>query len=231
MGCSHQLRLFTGDELDVFPDLARARKLSGVEFEGYFLDIGLPDTFEQAKRDIPFHRRRPIAFLDRDGVLNVDQGHTHRIEQLIWVEGAIRAVRLLNDAGYRVIVVTNQAGIGHGLYEEEDMQRFHNAMREHLASEGAWIDDLIHCPFHPAAKLPHFRHENHPDRKPNPGMLLKAFDRWPSRVGQSFLIGDNDSDVEAASAAGIPGYLYQRGLLDVLVAAILADKRNREVAP
>jgi D-glycero-D-manno-heptose 1,7-bisphosphate phosphatase len=164
---------------------------------------------------------RPAAFLDRDGVLNVDLGYVHRIEDLEWVAGAPSAVRRLNDAGYLVIVVTNQSGIGRGYYDEASMESVHQALRAHLAEAGARIDAIYACPFHPEAIVERFRHPDHPDRKPNPGLLLRAMEEFPIDPARSFMIGDKDSDMEAARRAGVAGHMFKGGDLDAFVQVVL----------
>lgn len=200
-------------ERDVFPRMAREGRIEASEFSGYFLDIGLPDTYAEARRDIPVRRSRPCAFLDRDGVLNVDHGYTHRPDQLVWIDGARDAVRRLNDAGHLVVVVTNQSGIARGFFTDDDLARFHHAMADDLAEVGAHIDAWYHCPYHADAVLPAYAVADHPDRKPNPGMLLRAMAEWPIRKDGSFLIGDKASDLAAAQAAGLPGHLFAGGNL------------------
>lgn len=207
-------------EQDVFPKLISAGQLRGRKFDGYFLDIGLPDTYDQAKQEIPARRKRPCAFLDRDGVLNVDAGYTHRPEDLLFVPGAPEAVRRLNEAGYYVIVITNQAGVAKGHFEEAAVHGFHTAMADALAATGAHIDAFYHCPFHEAATVEAYRQADHPDRKPNPGMILKAMAEWPVDSGRSFLIGDMDTDIAAARAAGLPGVLFPGGDLSVFLESL-----------
>jgi D,D-heptose 1,7-bisphosphate phosphatase len=204
-------------EADVFPRLAARGQLRGQAFAGYFLDIGLPDTYEQARREIPQRKRRPCAFLDRDGVLNKDDGYTYRPADLIWLPGAREAVKLLNEAGYYVVVVTNQAGIARGYYTEEDMHNFHQTMADQLADIGAHIDAFYFCPFHKDAQVDRYRVANHPDRKPNPGMIRKAMADWPIKPEGSFLIGDSQSDIDAAIATGLEHTRYEGGDVSVLV--------------
>ncbi len=210
-------------EQDIFPRLAASGELQGRVYDGYFLDIGLPDTYEQAQREIPPRRQRPCAFLDRDGVLNEDAGYTHKPEDLVWKPGVREAIRKLNETGYYVVVVSNQAGVARGYYAESDVDRFHGAMRRDLAEAGAHIDAFYYCPFHKDAAVDRYRADNHPDRKPNPGMIEKARSDWPIRSEGSFLVGDQDSDLAAAKAAGLPGYAYREGSLADLVDRILAD--------
>ena len=165
--------------------------------------------------------RKPAAFFDRDGVFNQDQGYVHRREDLAWIEGGPQAGRRLNDLGYLVIVVTNQSGIGRGYYDEAAMHAIHEALARHLAAAGAHIDAFYFAPHHEEAAEERYRHPDHPDRKPNPGMLLRAMQDFPIDPARSFLIGDKDSDLEAARRAGVKGYLFQGGSLDTLVRSIL----------
>ncbi len=208
-------------EAAVFPGLARDGLLMGDEHAGYFIDIGLPDSLQEARRTLPLRLTRPAAFLDRDGVLNRDDGYTHLPNRLAWIPDARAAVRDLNDAGYFVFVVSNQAGIARGLYDEAAMAEFHAEMARQLAEVGAHIDAFYHCPYHPAASVDRYAAANHPDRKPNPGMILRACTDWPVRLSGSFLIGDRDSDIEAASRANVPGFLYRGGSLRAGAAAAM----------
>ncbi|KCZ87482.1 HAD-IIIA family hydrolase [Hyphomonas jannaschiana] len=211
-------------ESDVFPELVREGRLEGLPFEGYFLDIGLPETLAQAQRETAALRVRPAAFLDRDGVLNEDHGYTHRVDDLAWMPGAREAIRLLNDRGYRVIVVTNQAGVARGFYDEDAIGIFHAGMQVQLAEAGAFVDAFYHCPYHADGKVLAYTVEDHPDRKPNPGMILRALKDWHVDKDKSFLIGDKPSDMEAARRAGLPGHLYTGGNLQALVSDIIGPE-------
>ena len=173
---------------------------------------------------VPDPPLRPTAFLDRDGVLNVDFGYVGRVEDLEWIPGAPEAVRRLNDLGYLVIVITNQSGIGRGYYGHEDMEAVHQALSGRLAESGARIDAFYASPYHPEAVIDEFRHPDHPDRKPNPGLILRAMQEWPVDKARSFLIGDKDSDIEAARRAGIEGLLFEGGDLDAFVQAIVQGR-------
>jgi D-glycero-D-manno-heptose 1,7-bisphosphate phosphatase len=166
---------------------------------------------------------RPALFLDRDGVLNVDHGYVHRWEDFHWIPGAAAAVRAFNQAGWLVFVATNQSGIGRGYYSEADMHALHARMAEELAREGARIDAFYYCPHHPEAAEPAYRHPDPPDRKPNPGMLLRAFVEWPVDRGRSLMVGDKPADLQAAARAGVRALLFPGGDL----ARFLA----REVVP
>ena len=183
-------------------------------------------TEHDSYRDGPHDKanmRRPAAFLDRDGVLNVDHGYTHQPEQLEWMEGAAEAVRLLNEAGYYVLVVTNQSGIARGYYDEATVKSLHIYMRDSLAALGARVDAFYYCPHHPEGTIKrlavHCR-----CRKPGPGMLEQAAREWPIDIGDSFLIGDKDHDLAAAAAFNIRGIKFNA------LADSLPDLIRRELA-
>ncbi len=146
---------------------------------------------------------KPAAFFDRDGVLNIDKDYVHRVDQFDWIDGVPEAIRLLNEAGYLVIVVTNQSGVARGFYDEEAIGILHTYMREHLATLGARIDAFYYCPHHPDGKIAAYTRRCD-CRKPGPGMLEQAARDWPIDRTRSFMIGDKDIDVEAATAFGIP---------------------------
>jgi D-glycero-D-manno-heptose 1,7-bisphosphate phosphatase len=149
---------------------------------------------------------RPAAFLDRDGVINVDHGYTFRPEDLLFTPTAAEAIRYLNDAGYLVVVVTNQSGVARGLYGIAEVEAFHDAMQAALASEGARIDAFYYCAYHPDGTIADFACE-HEDRKPGAGMLRRAMADLPIDPGRSFMIGDKATDAEAASKAGLSSCL------------------------
>ena len=197
-------------ERDILPGLAARGTLRGYLYSGFFVDLGAPESLAGAAERVKSRLRRPAVFFDRDGVLNLDHGYVHTPHQVGWVRGAKEAVKLLNDAGRYAFVVTNQAGVAKGLYEEEAIETLHRWMAEELAAEGASIDDWRYCPFHPDGSVAAYR-AAHPWRKPSPGMLLDLLARWPVERKGSFLVGDKISDIEAAEAAGIPGYLFEGG--------------------
>ena len=154
---------------------------------------------------------RPALFLDRDGVLNEDRGYVSRWEDFHWIPGAREAVAAFNRAGWLVIVVTNQSGVGRGFYTEDAMHDLHARMRGDLATVGGRIDAFYHAPQHPDAALDAYRHPDSPDRKPNPGMILRALSDWPIDRDASLLVGDKPSDLEAALRAGVRGVLFDGG--------------------
>jgi D-glycero-D-manno-heptose 1,7-bisphosphate phosphatase len=151
--------------------------------------------------------KHPAAFLDRDGVLNVDHGYAFRPDQIEWVAGAPEAVRLLNEAGYIVIVVTNQSGVARGLYNEAAVRELHIHMQDILNTQGAHIDAFYYCPHHPEGTVKEFAVQCS-CRKPGTGMLEQAAREWPIDRSRSFLIGDRDADMAAAAAFTIRGIRF-----------------------
>jgi D-glycero-D-manno-heptose 1,7-bisphosphate phosphatase len=162
--------------------------------------------------------RRPAVFLDRDGVLNVDTGYIHQIDQLEWIVGAAEAVRLINEAGFYVFVVTNQSGVARGLYAEAAVSRLHAHMQDTLQKQDARIDAFYYCPHHPDGTVKEFAVDCG-CRKPMPGMLEQAARDWPIDIGRSFLIGDRDADLAAAATFHIRGIKFDAqaaSLVDVM---------------
>lgn len=218
-------------ENHILPNLVERGWLRAWQYSGFFIDIGVPENLGAAATLVPANRRRPAVFLDRDGVLNKDHGYVHAPAQFEWIPGAKEAVRAFNNAGYYVFVVTNQAGVAKGLFGEEAIVTLHGWMTEELAAEGAFVDDWRYCPFHPEGTVAAYR-AAHAWRKPGPGMLLDLLEHWDVDRGRSFLIGDKISDIQAADAAGLRGYLFEGGdLAAFLRAKGLLTEEGRQAAP
>jgi len=146
---------------------------------------------------------RPAAFLDRDGVINVDHGYVVRREEFAWVPGVLEAAAQLHRAGFALVVVTNQSGIGRGMYTEADFLALSDWMRGEFAAAGAPLAGVYFCPHHPTDAVGAFRTACD-CRKPAPGMLLNAARDLGLDLARSILFGDKASDIEAALAAGLP---------------------------
>jgi D-glycero-D-manno-heptose 1,7-bisphosphate phosphatase len=200
-------------ERDVLPKLAGAGQLKGRCVDGYFVDIGIPAALERARVELPGARQRRAVFFDRDGVLNTDHGHVGSVDRFEWIEGAREAVKLVNDRGWLAFVVTNQAGVARGYYDEAAVAALHAHMQSELMAVGAHIDDFRYCPHHPAARIAGYAAASS-WRKPAPGMILDLLEHWPVDPAGSFLIGDKESDLAAATAAGLEGFRFTRGRLD-----------------
>lgn len=141
-------------------------------------------------------------FLDRDGVINQDVYYLWRAEDVRWVEGIVPLCLEAQRQGYRLVVVTNQAGIGRGLYTTEQFEELMRWMRTELAAQGVTLDAVYHSPWHPKAEVAEWRRE-HEDRKPGPGMLRRAAVDLGLDLGRSIMVGDRCSDLGAARAAGV----------------------------
>lgn len=133
-------------------------------------------------------------FLDRDGVVNVDTGYVHRAEDFRLMPGIVELCRRAREKGYLVIVVTNQSGIGRGMFSENEFERLTEHMKNLLLEQGVEVADVFHCPS---------VDDSHPDRKPNPGLFLKAAAKYGLDMASSVSVGDRERDIQAALAAGV----------------------------
>ena len=163
---------------------------------------------------------RPAVFFDRDGVLNVEKNYLYKIEDFQWQNDAIKAIKYLKDKGFYVFVVTNQSGIARGYYTEADLLVLHEFMQTELKKIDAPIDKFYYCPHYEKADIEKYR-KSCGCRKPEPGMILKAFSEHDIDKKHSFLIGDRPSDIKAAEKAGLRGYLYKKGSLYEFVKEIM----------
>ncbi len=158
-----------------------------------------------------------VVFFDRDGVLNEDHGYVFRPEDFQWVLGAREAISWLNESDIKVAVATNQSGIGRGFYTEQDFLLLCKWMQAQLRKLGAHIDAFFHCPHIPSDEC--FC------RKPKPGMLLQGIERFGVKPNECLFIGDKESDMQAAQAAGTQSFHYAGGnLLESVRRCVLIDR-------
>jgi D-glycero-D-manno-heptose 1,7-bisphosphate phosphatase len=145
---------------------------------------------------------RAAAFIDRDGVINVDRHYVHRIEDFEVLPGVVQGLRLLAQQGFALVVVTNQAGIARGLYTLDQYLVLTQHMRSVLATQGVQLDGVYHCPHHPEGRVAAFTGDCS-CRKPSPGMLLQAAAELHLDLSRSVMIGDKPTDAAAGKAAGV----------------------------
>jgi D-glycero-D-manno-heptose 1,7-bisphosphate phosphatase len=207
-------------EADVMPRLAARGALRGTVGEGYFCDIGIPEDYTAAQQQVPQVLRRRALFLDRDGVINLDHGYVGSRDRFEWVPGAREAIHAATDAGWHVFVVTNQSGVARGLYSEAAVRALHEWMIDEIRRAGGTIDDIRYCPFHPDAVIAAYRRASE-WRKPAPGMVLDLIRAWELEPGRCLMIGDQETDMAMAAAAGIAGVRFPGGNLFDFIAPIL----------
>ncbi len=155
-------------------------------------------------------KKNAAIFLDRDGTINEEVGYLDSLDKLVIFPSAFEAIRLINQSGRKVIVVTNQAGVARGLFGEDLVETIHAALREALRRRGAFIDAFYYCPHHPTEGLPPYR-QSCDCRKPAPGLFLRAAREWNLDLSASWMIGDRYNDMEAAHRAGARGILVKTG--------------------
>lgn len=159
--------------------------------------------------------RRRAVFLDRDGTMIEDVGYLSRVEDVRWFPCTADVIRLLNREGFLVCVTTNQAGIARGFYTEATLEDIHARMAATLDASGARVDGWFYCPHHPEASVPRYRSACG-CRKPAPGLIRQACERFDIDLAQSFVIGDKAADLGAARQAGARGILVRTGYGEAL---------------
>lgn len=150
---------------------------------------------------------RKAAFLDRDGVINIDRAYVHSRDEFDWVPGVFEAARKLVDAGFILVVVTNQSGIGRGYYTEEEYETLTDWIRGEFERAGAPLAGVYFCPHHPEKAIERYRCECD-CRKPRPGMLLRAARELDIDLSRSVMFGDKPGDATAGHEAGCPERIF-----------------------
>ena len=142
------------------------------------------------------------VFLDRDGVINHDYGYTYKWDNFKFLDKSIEAMKLLNDNGFSIIIITNQSGIARGYYSEKDLLELHKEMEKYLGKFKVKIKDIFYCPHHPEGQITKYRIRCN-CRKPGIGMLKEASKKYSLDLKECYLVGDKLSDIEAADRANI----------------------------
>ena len=183
----------TSLEDQLLPGLIKKRKISGLVVKNFFLDIGTPKNFNRAKNLLLKNCTKAAAFLDRDGVINYDTGYVHKIKDFKFRPGVIAGLKFLRNKNYYVFIVTNQAGIGRGIYNENQFYELQNNLKEKLQKKDIFFDDINFCPYHPDAKIKKYRKITNL-RKPGNLMIKQIENKWHIKRKKSFMIGDKISD-------------------------------------
>ena len=183
----------TSLEDQLLPGLIKKRKISGLVVKNFFLDIGTPKNFNRAKNLLLKNCTKAAAFLDRDGVINYDTGYVHKIKDFKFRPGVITGLKFLRNKNYYVFIVTNQAGIGRGIYNENQFYELQNNLKEKLQKKDIFFDDINFCPYHPDAKIKKYRKITDL-RKPGNLMIKQIENKWHIKRKKSFMIGDKISD-------------------------------------
>ena len=180
-------------EDEILPELINKRKISGLITKDFFLDIGTPDNFNKATNLLYKNCVKPAAFLDRDGVINYDKGYVHKIKNFKFKPGVIDGLKLLRNKNYYIFIITNQAGIGKGIFSELQFYKLHKYLKKILQKKNIYFDDVNFCPYHPEAKIKKFRKKSDL-RKPGNLMIKQIMGKWHINQNKSFMIGDQISD-------------------------------------
>ncbi|MBW2649288.1 MAG: D-glycero-beta-D-manno-heptose 1,7-bisphosphate 7-phosphatase [Deltaproteobacteria bacterium] len=155
-------------------------------------------------------KKNRAVFLDRDGTINEEMGYLDSLEKLRIFPATFDAVRMINEAGMKVVVVTNQSGVARGFFDEDFVNSVHARINEILREKGAFIDRFYYCPHHPTEGVGRYR-ISCDCRKPAPGMLIRASEELDIDLPSSYVVGDMEKDVEVANNVGARGILVRTG--------------------
>ena len=164
---------------------------------------------------VKFKISQKAAFLDRDGVVNVDKGYLHKIEDFKWIEGAIEALKILKENNFLIIIISNQSGVGRGYFSEQDVHKLHEWINLQLSEHNIKIDDFFFATELPETGISETR------RKPSPKMIDEAIEKYNLNRNDCFMIGDKNIDLLAAKNAKIRGFLFEGGDLSYKIKKIL----------
>ena len=164
---------------------------------------------------VKFKFSQKAAFLDRDGVINIDKGYVSKIKDFKWIEGAIDALKILKENNYLIIIISNQSGVSRGFFSKQDVNNLHKWINVQLSEHNVQIDDFFFATELPEADISKTR------RKPSPRMIDEAIKKYNLNRDNCFMIGDKDIDVLAAKNAQIRGFLFEGGNLSYKIKKIL----------
>ena len=192
---------FMSFENDILKNEIENRRVIGKYFNDFFIDIGSLRKLRDIKKNFK-QIKNNCFFLDRDGVINKENGYIKDYKDFIFLRGVHEAIKYLNNKKFIVIIITNQAAVGRGIISEEKLNMIHNKMINNLHRKNAYIDDIYYAPYFKNSKIQKYK-KNKYDRKPNIGMFLKAIKKWNIDTSSSYFIGDKVTDKMASDKIGI----------------------------
>tara|TARA_A100001011_G_scaffold398919_1_gene505186 strand:+ start:3741 stop:4922 length:1182 start_codon:yes stop_codon:yes gene_type:complete len=189
-------------ENDILPELITGRKISGKIFKNFFLDIGTPKYLKKSEKKLLRYFNKPAVFLDRDGVINYDNGYVHQFKKFKLRKNVIPGLHYLIKKNYYIFIITNQAGIGKGVFSLKDFHTLHIKLKYFFSEKKIFINDVKFSPYHPDAKIKKYRKKTN-YRKPGNLMIQDVFKNWDILKNKSFMIGDKKSDFLAAKKSNL----------------------------
>jgi D,D-heptose 1,7-bisphosphate phosphatase len=198
---------------DVFPAIFRQLQMFGYHTSEYLKDMGTPERLHKVQKDwetgrimrANYEYSQKAIFLDRDGVMNVEQSYISTPEELELFDYTAQAVKKINHSDFLSVVVTNQSAVARNLCTEDDVRLIHKKMETLLGKQGAWLDAIYYCPHHPDKGFPEENPEYKIDcecRKPKIGLFRRAIEKFNISAGDSYMIGDSERDIKAGFRAG-----------------------------
>jgi D-glycero-D-manno-heptose 1,7-bisphosphate phosphatase len=201
-------------ENDILHKLIFKKKIQGTLSNNFLIDIGTPKNYILAKKLIPKYFYRPALFLDRDGVINLDNGYTYKIKNFKFQKKIFKIIKKFQEK-YYIFIVTNQSGIARGYYKVEDFYKLQNYIKNYLSKKKLFINDIEFCPHHPQGIIKKFSFRCK-CRKPGSLMIKKITNRWFVNKKKSLFIGNSDSDRICAKKSNINYYSFNKNNLNLL---------------
>ena len=189
-------------ENNILNKLIKENKILGKKFNNFFIDIGSKDNFSKAEKLLKNYFYRPAAFLDRDGVINYENGYISNFKQFRFKSGVIKGLKYLVQKNYYIFIVTNQAGIGKNKITIKNFFKLQKKIKQFLQKRNIFINDIEYCPYHPQAVIKKYR-KNSNFRKPGNLMIKKIIKNWDVNISKSFMIGDKKTDEICANKSNI----------------------------
>ena len=198
----------------------KKKKIRSLNISNFHKEISFIDLFKSSKDKVNNYFNKiysRLIFLDRDGVLNIDRGYVGFKKDFRWAEGAIETIKYLNSKNYNIFVISNQSGVARGYYKENDVVNLHNYMRDFLLKRKLYINQIYFCPFHEDGVVKKYSFKSK-FRKPDIGFFSKIKRDWNIKhLQDTYMVGDQASDMEFAAKCGIRGLLFKGKNLDRLV--------------